>query len=82
MLLLNSPTGQAEKNAFPNSGLRGFHVIDKIKTASERQCPAVVSCTDILAIVAGDAVVGVSSKYYFVMTKLCPLFDQKLSRKY
>ena len=58
-VLLNSPTNQSEKNAFPNSSLRGFHIIDKIKTALEKECPGVVSCADVLALVARDSVVAV-----------------------
>ncbi|KAA3481001.1 peroxidase 27-like [Gossypium australe] len=46
----------AEKEAIPNSSLSGFDVIDDIKTAIERVCPKVVSCADILALAARDAV--------------------------
>ncbi|XP_024025072.1 peroxidase 27 [Morus notabilis] len=67
-VLLNSPTGQAEKNAAPNSGLRGFQIIDKVKTALEKECPGVVSCADILAIVARDSVVAMSGPYWEVET--------------
>ncbi|GMI69835.1 hypothetical protein like AT2G39040 [Hibiscus trionum] len=47
---------RAEKEAIPNQSLSGFDVIDEIKTAIERACPRVVSCADIIALAARDAV--------------------------
>lgn len=60
-ILLDSPTKQAEKDAFPNRSLRGFQIIDKVKTAVEKICPGVVSCADILALVARDVTVAVNN---------------------
>ncbi|XP_030446763.1 peroxidase 64-like [Syzygium oleosum] len=56
-VLLNSTRGNtAEKDGPPNISLHAFYVIDNAKKAVEALCPGVVSCADILALAARDAV--------------------------
>ncbi|XP_052175457.1 peroxidase 22.3-like [Diospyros lotus] len=60
VLLDPAPTIDSEKNAIPNKGsLRGFEVIDKIKSRVDKACgKPVVSCADIVAVAARDSVVA------------------------
>ncbi|KAM0946758.1 putative peroxidase [Dioscorea sansibarensis] len=56
VLLDDAPSINSEKNAFQNfRSVRGFEVVDSIKTAVEKVCPGVVSCADILAVASRDA---------------------------
>jgi len=56
VLLNSTQTSTAEKDAKPNLTLDAFDVIDAIKEKLEKKCPRTVSCADILAIAARDAV--------------------------
>lgn len=60
-MLNSTKTNQAERDAIPNQSLRGFQVINGVKSALENKCPGVVSCADIVALVARDAVSMVRS---------------------
>ena len=63
-MLLNSSAKQAEKDAVPNLSLRGFQIIDNVKSTLEKACPGVVSCADIVALVARDVVAAVKNTYF------------------
>ncbi|CAM0152433.1 unnamed protein product [Urochloa decumbens] len=72
LLLDDTSSFQGEKMATPNNGsVRGFEVIDDIKTAVEKVCPGVVSCADILSVAARDSVVILGG----------PNWDVKLGRR-
>ncbi|PAN04144.1 hypothetical protein PAHAL_1G045300 [Panicum hallii] len=68
-VLLNSTAGSvAEKDAPPNLTLRGFDFVDRVKTLVEEACPGVVSCADVLALAARDAVAAIGGPSWRVPT--------------
>lgn len=74
MLLNSKGNNKAEKDGPPNISLHAFYVIDNVKSEVEKSCPGVVSCADILALAARDAVFlvrkrsfSIDLKSYFVL---------------
>lgn len=68
ILLDDNSTFTGEKSAGPNANsVRGFDVIDTIKTQVEAACSGVVSCADILAIAARDSVVQLGGPTWTVL---------------
>nr|CAB3478539.1 unnamed protein product [Digitaria exilis] len=66
MLISRNKTG--ERNAFPSYGLRGYDEIEQIKAKVEAACPLTVSCADIIALAARDAVFLSNGPRYAVET--------------
>lgn len=62
LLLDDTGSLNGEKNAPGNkNSVRGFEVIDTIKSTVEEACPSTVSCTDIITLVSRAAVYFVRS---------------------
>lgn len=73
VLLDSTPTIDSEKTAIPsNNSLRGFDVVDNIKSEVDKACGGpVVSCADILAVAARASVVALGG----------PTWDVQLGRR-
>ncbi|CAN0916817.1 Peroxidase 60 [Linum grandiflorum] len=66
-ILLDGPT--SEKTAPPNLSVRGYKIIDAVKTELEGSCgPQVVSCADIIVMATRDAVSLAKGGFYNVQT--------------
>ncbi|XP_056684425.1 cationic peroxidase 1 isoform X2 [Spinacia oleracea] len=67
ILLDDTANFTGEKTAVPNvNSVRGFDVIDTIKSQVESACAGVVSCADILAVAARDSVVALGGQSWSV----------------
>ncbi|KAI5064404.1 hypothetical protein GOP47_0021074 [Adiantum capillus-veneris] len=68
VLLDDTATVIGEKAAPPNNNsIRGFEVVDEIKSAVEAVCNATVSCADILALAANASVTLVGGPSWTVL---------------
>lgn len=74
VLLDGSASGPSEKDAPPNLSLRArsFKIIDDLRARVHKQCGRVVSCADITALAARDAVFLVFSSSIIYL--ICMLF--------
>ncbi|KAL9448147.1 hypothetical protein AB3S75_015592 [Citrus x aurantiifolia] len=66
ILIENGPN--AEKHAFGHQGVGGFEVIENAKARLDDACPGVVSCADIVALAARDAIALSNGPSYQVPT--------------
>ncbi|XP_075490586.1 LOW QUALITY PROTEIN: putative Peroxidase 48 [Primulina tabacum] len=68
VLLDASDVMESEKDSPPNESLKGFDVIDIIKSELEESCPGVVSCADIIVLAARESVLLAGGPFYPLYT--------------
>ncbi|KAF2323358.1 hypothetical protein GH714_034831 [Hevea brasiliensis] len=59
---------KSEKDSTPNENLKGFDIIDIIKSHVEDVCPGVVSCADIVVLAAREGIVQAGGPFYPLLT--------------
>ncbi|KAJ6292194.1 hypothetical protein OIU76_024166 [Salix suchowensis] len=64
VLLDSTKNNTAEKESAGNLSVRGFELIDDVKGQLENHCPGVVSCADIVAMAATEAVASSGGPVY------------------
>ncbi|KAM3267949.1 hypothetical protein P3S67_031934 [Capsicum chacoense] len=68
-VLLDSADGiHSEKESPPNESLKGYDVIDIIKSELEEACPGVVSCADAVVLAARESIVLAGGPFYPLKT--------------
>jgi peroxidase len=70
-MLRSRKKGKAERDAVPNRSMRGYDAVERIKARVETVCPLTVSCADIIAMAARDAVYLVSTKHTHACSVRC-----------
>ncbi|KAH0746378.1 hypothetical protein KY285_008035 [Solanum tuberosum] len=64
----NTGNKQSEKDAGPNQSVRGYELIDRIKSRLECACPTTVSCADIIALATRESVALAGGSMYNILT--------------
>lgn len=67
-IMIDNGVERDERHAFGHQGVKGFDVIERAKAELEAVCPAVVSCADIIALAAREALLLAKGPRYEVET--------------